>query len=214
MNLIFSFGFTQIWRKSMIHCITKQPIFDQLNVIDLMTGMGETWNLAYNYFPNSNLSGIDISDGMLSKAENKNIKLYKNKIKLYNQDVLNNDIPSESFDIVICAFGLKTFDLNQISNLAIQVERILKPGGKFSFIEISKPSNFLLNAFYKFYLGKITPIITWIFMGNPSEYKMLWKYIINFSNAKNATEIFKNSGLKATYKSYFYGCATGFSGEK
>lgn len=198
----------------MINCLTNHPINDNLKVIDLMTGMGETWKLAHRYFPNSNLSGIDISDGMLSKAENKNKSLYNNQIELINQDVLENNIPSDSYDIVICAFGLKTFNPNQISKLAIQVERILKPGGRFSFVEISKPSNFFLNIFYKFYLGKITPIITWLMMGNPKEYKMLWQYTLNFGNAKNSTEIFRNSGLNATYNSYFFGCATGFSGKK
>lgn len=198
----------------MINCLTNQPIIDKFKVIDLMTGMGETWKLAHKYFPNSKLSGLDISEAMLSKAENKNKRLYNNQIELINQDVLENDIPSETYDIVICAFGLKTFNTIQISQLAIQVERILKPGGRFSFIEISKPSNFFLNLIYKFYLGKITPILTWLMMGNPKEYKMLWHYTLNFDNAKKTTEIFRNSGLNATYSSYFFGCATGFSGIK
>jgi demethylmenaquinone methyltransferase/2-methoxy-6-polyprenyl-1,4-benzoquinol methylase len=67
---------------------------------------------------------------------------------------------------------------------------------------------------YGFYLGKIIPIFGRLLLGNPEEYKMLWKYTDKFENAKNATQIFENTGLKTEFISYFYGCATGFCGKK
>lgn len=54
-----------------------------------------------------------------------------------------------------------------------ETKRILKPGGQFSFIEVSKPNNKLLKLFYGFYLGKLIPILSRLFLGNPEEYKML-----------------------------------------
>lgn len=49
---------------------------------------------------------------------------------------------------------------------------------------------------------------------NPEEYKMLWLYTAKFENAKNAMAIFAKSGLDTTSNAYFYGCATGFYGQK
>jgi len=60
----------------------------------------------------------------------------------------------------------------------------------------------------------IIPVLGRFLLGNPREYKMLWRYTDKFETAKKATEIFKRAGLKVTYNSYFYGCATGFFGNK
>jgi demethylmenaquinone methyltransferase/2-methoxy-6-polyprenyl-1,4-benzoquinol methylase len=98
--------------------------------------------------------------------------------------------------------------------LASETKRILKPGGEFSFVEVSKPSNKILHFFYSLYLGRIIPVLGKLFLGNPEDYKMLWTYTHTFENAKKAREIFANTGLKTTFNSYFYGCATGFSGQK
>lgn len=214
MNFIFSFGFTQIWRKAMLKKISKTVSHDHLKVIDLMTGMGETWKLIKDFYPNSQLIGLDISSGMLKMAQKKSDQKYGGHIKLMEQDVLDNDITDNSFDVVMCAFGLKTFNSDQIQQFSKEVFRILKPGGKFAFVEISSPKNIFLKLFYRIYLGKVTPIITMLLMGNPKEYRMLWKYAKNFSNATFTAQKFMESGLEANFDSYFFGCATGIHGRK
>ncbi|MBP6738960.1 MAG: class I SAM-dependent methyltransferase [Leptospiraceae bacterium] len=129
----------------------------------------------------------------------------------YKKIFLQNTLPSNHYDIVICAFGLKTFNPEQLKALAIETNRILKPGGKFSFVEVSKPESFILKFFYGFYLGNIIPILGRLFQGDPTAYEMLWQYTQKFVNAKSVTDIFRSVGLTANYNSYFYGCATGFS---
>jgi ubiquinone/menaquinone biosynthesis C-methylase UbiE len=110
---------------------------------------------------------------------------------------------------------LKTFDKEQLRILANEVKRILKPGGKFSFVEVSKPENKILSTPYGFYLGKIIPVPGRYLLGNSVEYKMLWHYTIKFGNAKITSEIFKEVGLRnLKHNSYFIGCSTGFSGLK
>lgn len=98
--------------------------------------------------------------------------------------------------------------------MAEETKRILKQGGQFSFVEISKPNNKVLMIFYSFYLGKVIPILGKLLLGNLEEYEMLWQYTNKFKNARTAAEIFKQAGLKTNFNSYFYGCATGFYGTK
>ena len=212
MNFITSFGFSIRWRKQFLKKLPKSN--KNIEIIDLMTGMGETWNATKNRFEKSNLVALDFSEGMLQYAERKNSLKFNNEITLLKQNVLNNNLPSNHYDIVTCAFGLKTFNTEQIEVLAKETSRILKTGGEFSFIEVSKPTNITLNFFYGFYLGKIIPILGKLLLGNPAEYKMLWKYTKNYKNSKKAEKIFNGIGLKTEYQSYFYDCATGFSGKK
>lgn len=212
MNFITSFGFSIRWRRQFLNSFESTK--EKIEIIDLLTGMGETWNSVKHKFPNSSLSSLDFSQEMLKRAKLKSEKHYNNEIELIENDVLQNNLSTNKYDIVICAFGLKTFDIEQLETLAKQTKRILKPGGKFSFVEVSKPNNRILKFLYKLYIGKIIPIIGKLLLGNPREYKMLWKYTEKFENAKKASEIFNKNGLKSEFKSYFYGCATGFSGIK
>ena len=66
MNFITSFGFSIRWRRQFIE--TFKQTNHKAEIIDLLTGMGETWNATKNKLPNSNLTVIDFSDGMLKYA--------------------------------------------------------------------------------------------------------------------------------------------------
>lgn len=212
MNYITSFGFSIRWRKQYLSSFNSTK--DKVETIDLLTGMGETWRATKQILPNSNITALDFSDGMLTYAKTKNKLKFNSEITILKQDVLQNQLPDNHYDYVTCAFGLKTFDSEQLKTLAIETKRILKPGGQFSFIEVSKPQNIIFQKFYGFYLGQVIPILGKLLLGNPIEYKMLWQYTLKFGNAKYATEIFRETGLKVNYNSYFLGCATGFSGQK
>lgn len=212
MNYITSFGFSIRWRTQFLEPF--QSTTDKIEIIDLMTGMGETWNALKNKFPNAKLSALDFSTEMLKNAKTKSEKHFDNNVLLLQQDILKSDLPSNNYDIVICAFGLKTFDNEQLQVLATETKRILKVGGQFSFIEVSKPTNKILRQLYGFYLGQVIPVLGKLLLGNPIEYKMLWRYTDNFDNAKRAEETFNNLGLTTKSNSYFYGCSTGFSGHK
>ncbi len=212
MNYITSFGFSYRWRKQFLKKITLQT--PGLEILDLLSGMGETWAPVKDHFSNSKLTALDFCDGMIAKAKKKNENKFNNTITVVKQDVLNNQLPSDFFDVVVCGFGLKTFNELQLAILAKEVKRVLKPGGQFSFVEVSAPNNKLLNAFYKLHLKHLVPICGKLMLGNPSEYRMLWKYTSNYRNSEKATEIFANAGLLAKHESYFFGCASGISGTK
>lgn len=212
MNYITSFGFSIRWRTQFLNSFKQTN--QKVEILDLLTGMGETWKATKHKLPNSNFTVLDFSEGMLKYAKQKNTAKFNNEITVLQQDVLQNELPGNHFDFVTCSFGLKTFNLEQLNILALETKRILKPGGQFSFVEVSKPNNKILNFFYGFYLGKIIPVLGKLLRGNSEEYRMLWKYTNKFENAKIATEIFANAGLETEFISYFYGCATGFCGQK
>lgn len=213
VNYLTSFGFSLRWRWQFLQSLdfqTDRPI----KAIDLLTGMGEVWGPLRRKLPQAELHALDFSPGMLNYAAAKNRKQFAGKIHILEEDVLNNQLPANHFDLVVCSFGLKTFKPEQLKTLAQVVRRILKPGGQFSFIEISNPDNRLLSHLYGFYLGKVIPVFGFLLLGNPSEYRMLWEYTKAFDNAQVAAELFAAEQLEVNYQSYFYGCASGFTGKK
>lgn len=212
MNFVTSFGFSIRWRKQFLNKLGKSN--DNLNVVDILYGLGENWSFLKRNFPNSTFYALDFSENMIAQSQKKANKIFDNKLKLLFDNMLENKLDSNIFDIVSCAYGLKTFNEKQINIIAKEVHRILKPGGKFSFVEVSKPRNKLLLYFYKWYLGKIIPILGKLFLGNSEDYKMLWIYTSHFDNARKVKEIFQKYDLLVNMDEYFGGCATGIHGQK
>lgn len=212
MNYITSFGFSIRWRRQFIDVFKNSN--EKLEIIDLLSGMGETWHFIHKKFPNSHLSALDFSEGMINYATQKNYKKFNNRVNIIQQNALNNSLETGFYDYVFCGFGLKTFNDDQLNVFAKEIKRILKPGGKLSFVDVSEPKPFILKILYKFYLQKVIPVLGKLFLGNPEEYRMLWRYTDNFKNAGKASEIFKQNGLNVEFKEYFYGCASGFYGTK
>lgn len=208
INYISSFGFTEKWRNK---CISSLSISTKdKNILDMMSGMGELWN-SIKQKPKQ-VVGLDISPVMNSKAL-ENSKQYDFPIKVIQQNILDNELGNESFDLVTSSFGLKTFNEEQLKKLAKEVSRILKSGGAFCFVEISKP-NSLLKLPYLFYLKVIIPLIGWLFMGNDNSYRFLGTYCSKFQDCHYFKTLLEEEGLKVNFHSFFFGCATGVSGLK
>ena len=210
VNYISSFGFTERWRRQ---CIDEIDWNEVETGFDLMSGMGETWHMIQGK-KRVRLIGLDISDEM-NEAAKKKINEYPNwEVELLQEDVLENSIKDNSADFVVSAFGLKTFSNEQLKKLAKEINRVLKQGGQFAFVEISEPNFKPLKWLFMFYLRFIIPIIGKLFTGNSNDYRMLGVYCLNFKNCNLFSDYLNQSGLQIQYKEYFFGCASGVVGIK
>ncbi len=212
MNYITSFGFSERWRKQ---CVNEIEIGKAKVIVDLLTGMGECWKfIDEKANKNAKIIGIDFSTEMIKRAQ-KNTEKYKNRnIELLKENVFKNSIKDNSVDTVISGFGLKTFNNEQLTELTNEINRMLKPNGNFSLIDVSIPKNRVLRIFYTFYLKYVIPILGKLFLGNVETYKMLGIYTSEFNNSRNVERIFKKHNFEIEYVEYFYGCASGIKGVK
>jgi demethylmenaquinone methyltransferase/2-methoxy-6-polyprenyl-1,4-benzoquinol methylase len=211
-NLISSFGFSKIWRDQ---CVSQADISPDATVYELMAGNGDSFStLLGKLNQNGKIIAVDFCRRMCEQAKARKEKLAPQLVTVLEQDVLTNEFPSESADVVISAFGLKTFSDEQKQILAGQVHRLLKPGGRFSLLEISVPANCFLRCLYMFYLRRLIPLIGWLMLGNPDNYRMLGVYTQRFQDCRRTAQIFELTGLKSEYRLHFFGCATSIVGQK
>lgn len=212
VNLIASLGFTLVWRRVVVSKLERRG--SDLVVVDLMTGMGELFRDLRNRIPGiRKVVALDFSANMCKQARDQS-KRNPFPTEVVEADVFAQSIPAESADIVVSSFGLKTFSEDQQKALAVEVDRLLKPGGQFSFIEISTPIGWYLRYFYEFYVRCVIPLVGRMCMGNPDNYRQLYVYTTNFGNARKFQTFMKQQGLEAHYFEHFFGCASGVYGRK
>ncbi|MGV6800911.1 MAG: class I SAM-dependent methyltransferase [bacterium] len=209
-----SFGFTERWRRQAVDHLPL-PDNQALTGYDLMAGTGEVWPHITRRFPKiKTITAVDISKGMHERALARIKNMNNHKISFRQDNVLDSQLPDNSCDFIISTFGLKTFNQAQHLKLAQLVNKVLRPGGTFSFIEASDPKGWWLRPLYKFHLNKLLPLIEKIFLNGAQDFAMIGAYSHNFGNAQNFTAQLKAAGLEVEYKTYFFGCATGVIGRK
>jgi len=211
MNAIMSFGFAVIWRRQLMQLIDPSGA---VSVIDLMAGMGETWGPLLRRFPNAKVTALDFSTEMTDHAQIKSAQRFGGSVVVRCEDVLASSLPAEAFDVVVSAYGLKTFDDAQSLELGAEVARILKPGGQFAFIEVTQPPNRVLRALYDLYLSIVVPLAGTLLISDPIEYRMLYRYVRVYGTGDRSAAGFARDDLTLVRRSHFFGCATSFSGRK
>jgi len=99
--------------------------------IDLTCGTGYVTNLIAKRLTGE-VIGVDISEGMLMVARKK----YGDKCRFVRQDVLDflREQPSESIDIVTCAWGL---GFTKPYSMIKEISRVLKSNGQLAVIDNS-----------------------------------------------------------------------------
>lgn len=212
-SYICSMGFTERWRKQCVKVLALEA--KARSGYDLMAGTGEVWPHLLDANPQvSKIVAVDISSGMHARAINRLHTMRAHQIDFIEDDVLSSALPDESADFVISTFGLKTFNPAQLSKLAALTQRVLKPGGRFAFIEASDPKGWILRWLYLLHLKVVLPAIERIVLRGAQDFAMIGTYSTNFGDARHFVQMLQVEGLDAEFRKAFFGCATIACGRK
>jgi ubiquinone/menaquinone biosynthesis C-methylase UbiE len=128
------------------HLIELAEIKPGSRVLDIATGIGEPAVTAANRVgSNGHVLATDISPQMLSVAKQRAISLgLQNVIEFKEGDIETIELPSSTFDAVLCRWGLMFLpDLKAgLSN----IHRSLKPSGHFAAAVWASPDQATLSA--------------------------------------------------------------------
>lgn len=95
------------------------------SILDIGTGTGVISRTIYN--PTLTITGIDISENQINKAIELS-SIENKKIDYYTKPAEDTLLKSKSFDSIIAAQCYIYFDIPRLMN---EIDRLLKPGGKF-----------------------------------------------------------------------------------
>ena len=163
VNTVLTLGFDKSWRKKAVNNLIGT------SVLDLGSGTGAAYEQLINY----ETTAIDPDKKMLE------LNTFENKVLGFAEKLPFED---NSFDNIFCSFVWRNVsDTNKAFN---EVYRVLRPGGKFVLLDMTRPKNSFVKILHKigtFILLHLIGLITF----NIEEYRFLHKSLDFYPQPEN-----------------------------
>jgi demethylmenaquinone methyltransferase/2-methoxy-6-polyprenyl-1,4-benzoquinol methylase len=144
VNRVMTFGMDIGWRR---RAVRELRLPGGALVADLACGTGDLCDelLTGGY----RAVGFDFSHGMLRNAGT--------SAPLVEADALRLPLADGGVDGATCGFALR--NVTEVTALFAETARVLRPGGRATFLETSEPDGRLLRAGHAVYFKRIVPLI-------------------------------------------------------
>jgi demethylmenaquinone methyltransferase/2-methoxy-6-polyprenyl-1,4-benzoquinol methylase len=145
LNRILTLGLDVGWRRTAVRALALRP---DARVLDIACGTGDFcrevergggWAI-----------GLDRSAGMLAAAAHTDAPLVRG-------DGLFLPARDASFDGITCGFALR--NVVALDPLFAECARVLKPGGRFAFLEVAEPDRAIIRAGHRVYFRHVVPFV-------------------------------------------------------
>ena len=195
MNRVLSARTDVGWRKKAILQLKKDK---PRHILDVATGTGDMAIMACKLLNPEQVTGIDISEGMLELGRKKIEKEeLGDKIHLQLGDSETINYRENTFDAVMVAFGVRNFE--NLENGLAEMLRVLKPGGRLIVLEFSKPKRPGFKSLYNLYMNIVAPGVGKFFTKNKDAYQYLNESVQAFPERESFIRIMELSGYNNTY---------------
>lgn len=211
LNRVISLGIDQKWRRKVVNLVVDHK---PKTVLDIATGTGDLAIAFAQRMDQAKVTGLDISEGMLSVARKKTAAAsFADRLEFVKADSEAMPYPDNHFDAITVSFGIRNFE-NLEKGLA-EILRVLKSGGLFVVLETSVPEKFPYKQGYKFYSQGILPLIGKLFSKDKVAYGYLSESAAAFPYGERLNNIFAKIGFKETEnKPQTFGVATIYTATK
>lgn len=196
LNHLLSLNTDHYWRWVTTR---RVPVDGSGPVLDLCTGTGD---LALSYFRRAEgqvpVVGADFSHEMLVRGVRKARAAGANgRIRFVEADTQRLPFPSDTFQIVSVAFGLR--NVTDTRRGIREMVRVCAPGGTVAVLEFSLPRNALLRRVYGFYFRRVLPAVGQTLSRNRwGAYNYLPASVLEFPEGDALAGLMRDEGLVDT----------------
>ena len=148
INTVLTFGFDKSWREKAVRNLIGK------SVLDLGSGTGA----AYEQLLNFETTAIDPDKKMLE------LNAFDNKVLGSAENLPFED---NSFDNVFCSFVWR--NVSDTNNALNEVYRVLRPGGKFVLLDMTRPKNSFLRMLHKIGTFKVLHLICLLYTSDAAD---------------------------------------------
>lgn len=145
-------------------------------ILDLCAGTLDLSQGLLKTFPQCQVVAVDFSLAMLESGRSKVNEA--GRCQLLCADGHSLPLQNESFDAVVCGFGIRNLECRQ--RAVEEIRRVLRPGGTLLVLEFFRPEKGLAKAFYQTYGRFVIPKLGGLISKNPEAYQYLQDSIQRF----------------------------------
>jgi demethylmenaquinone methyltransferase/2-methoxy-6-polyprenyl-1,4-benzoquinol methylase len=144
LNRILTLGMDVGWRRKGVHALHLPP---GSLVLDLACGTGDLCRELER--AGHRPVGFDFSPAMLARA--------RTRAPLVRADVLRLPVANGVADGIVCGFALR--NVVDLPGLLREAARVVRPGGRAVFVEVSEPEHPLLRFGHALYFRRVVPFV-------------------------------------------------------
>ena len=223
LNHLLSLNIDRYWRWRTVRLVPPRA---GTSILDVCTGTGDL-ALAYHHAAESlrdsnpaserpvHIVGADFCHEMLAIGRQKAARAgIDGELSFVEADAQSLPLPSDRFDIVCVAFGLRNVS-DTDAGLA-EMTRVCAPGGRVAVLEFSSPQWQPFKGLYGWYFRQVLPRIGQLIARNrESAYSYLPQSVGEFPQGDALAERMRAAGLTdVTYRGLTLGVATIYVGKK
>jgi demethylmenaquinone methyltransferase/2-methoxy-6-polyprenyl-1,4-benzoquinol methylase len=199
----FSLGFDHLWRTKTV---SLSGIHEGEQVLDVCTGTGElALLLARKVGPRGSVTGADFCEEMLHRARKKTGR--NPNITYILSDAKHLPFGDNTFDAVTVSFGMR--NIPDTTYALREIKRVLKPGGKFICLELTRPRPGWFRHIYEWYVFRIMPFVAEMVVKTAAPYLYLPRSIKAFYQPDEFRGVIAECGYSdVTVESLTMGIAT------
>lgn len=214
MNTAMTGGLHRWWRnRALLMADTLMQSCPE-KILDVACGTGDVAFRLHEMYPAAEITGLDLSEGMLEVARSKISKMdvaAKSRVRFVKGDSLAMPYPDGTFDLLTVAYGVRNFE--RLSEGLREMARVVRPGGVLCVVELSEPANPIIRAFYRLYTRNLIPAVGRLVSKDPRAYTYLPESIAACPQRGEMTRLMDEAGFKSTsFKSLTLGVVTIYLG--
>ena len=187
LNALMSLGQDGAWRRAL-----AEPIPRGARVLDLCCGSARSSVPAYER-AGTTVTGVDVSFAMLGHGRSYALR-QDAKFAPVHGDGFHLPFRAATFDVVTAAFGLR--NLVPLPEAAREIQRVLKPGGRFLALDSVAPARTWFAPFHGMYLRHVVPLLGRL-SPDPNAYRYLSESIFDFGPPDAVARRLEDAGFAA-----------------
>ncbi len=112
---------------------------------------------------------------------------------------------NSSMDGVVSGFAMRNV-FHFLDDVLLEMQRVLKPGGRFAILELSRPNNTLLRLGFRLHMKTVMPLIGKLATGNLEPFHYLYQTTMTFLSPEQFKELLQKVGFPDTaFKTFLMG---------